>query len=42
MGGTLEKDIKGLDARNAHKYFGIEESLGMEYKKEEEKLRRNT
>jgi hypothetical protein len=42
IGGTFEKDIKELDARKASKYFGIEDSLGMEYKKEEEKLRRNT
>lgn len=39
MGGTFE-DIKELDARKASKYFGIEDSLGMEY--EEENLLRNT
>jgi hypothetical protein len=42
IGGTFEQDIKELDARKASKYFGIEKSLGTEYKKEQEKLRRNT
>jgi hypothetical protein len=38
IGSTFENDIKELDARNAYKYLGIEESFDIQHKTEKEKL----
>ena len=39
IGNTFENDIKELDPRKAYKYLGIEESFGIQHKKDKEKMK---
>jgi hypothetical protein len=36
----FEKNVEELDARNAYKYFGTEESYGLRHKNEKEKMKK--